>query len=263
MDSPATSHDTAPDPSNLLAKRIQLFATCLAEAFYPQVLRGMVELLERLGMRVEFPEAQTCCGQPLFNSGFREDARAVARGFLSAFRGREGALVSPSGSCVDMVRHHMADLFPEGTPEHDLARETAARTFEFTEFLVRVHGITNVGARFPHKVTYHASCHQLRGLGLRHEAKQLLAAVRDIELVPLEDEEVCCGFGGAFSVICPDVSRPMVDAKVKAIIKSGASAVVACDAGCLMNIAGALEKTGSSIRPLHIVEILTSGRGEA
>jgi L-lactate dehydrogenase complex protein LldE len=241
-----------------LTRQVQLFTTCLAESFYPDVLRGMVGVLEHLGVRVGFPEGQTCCGQPLYNSGFQSDARVVARGFLSAFRDREGAIVSPSGSCVDMVRHHFPDLFPEGDPEHALARETAARTFEFTEYLVRVLGVTDVGARFAHKVTYHASCHQLRGLGLREEAKQLLAAVRDIHLVPLEEEESCCGFGGAFSVIYPEVSRAMMDSKVRAIAASGAEAVVACDAGCLMNIAGGLRKLGSSIRPMHVVEVLAT-----
>ena len=161
-----------------------------------------------------------------------------------------------------MVRHHFADLFPDGDPDHALARETAERTYELTEYLVRVLEVTDVGARFPHRVTYHASCHQLRGLGLREEAKQLLRGVRDIELVPLEEEESCCGFGGAFSVIYPDVSRAMMDSKVRAIVASEAEAVVACDAGCLMNIAGGLRKAGASARPLHIAQVLASGRGE-
>jgi L-lactate dehydrogenase complex protein LldE len=239
---------------------VQLFATCLAESFYPDVLRDTVEILERLGVTVGFPGNQACCGQPLFNSGFHRDARAVARGFLAAFRDHEGDIVSPSGSCVDMVRHHFVELFPEDDRDHALALEIAGRTFELTEYLVRVLEVTDVGARFPHRVTYHASCHQLRGLGLREEARQLLQAVRDIELVPLEGEETCCGFGGAFSVIYPEVSRAMMEAKVRAIVASGAEAVVACDAGCLMNIAGGLRKAGASTRPMHLVEVLVSGR---
>jgi len=254
--------DESPAPSGSPRRRVQLFATCLAESFYPDVLRDTVAVLEHLGATVGFPGGQTCCGQPLFNSGFQSDARSVARGFLAAFRDHEGDIVSPSGSCVDMVRHHFADLFPEGDPDHALALETAGRTYELTEYLVRVLEVTDVGARFPHKVTYHASCHMLRGLGLRDEAKQLLGEVQDIELVPLEEEESCCGFGGAFSVIYPDVSRAMMESKVRAIVASGAEAVVACDAGCLMNIAGGLRKAGASARPVHLVEILASGRSQ-
>ena len=255
------SDPVPPPPPGPAPRQVQLFATCLAESFYPDVLRDTVAILEYLGVTVGFPGGQTCCGQPLFNSGFHRDARAVARGFLAAFRDHQGDIVSPSGSCVDMVRHHFADLFPEGDPDHALARKTAGRTYELTEYLVRVLGVTDVGARFPHRVTYHASCHQLRGLGLREEAKQLLGAVRDIELVPLEEEETCCGFGGAFSVIYPEVSRAMMDAKVRAVVASGAEAVVACDAGCLMNIAGGLRKAGAATRPMHLVEVLASGRG--
>jgi L-lactate dehydrogenase complex protein LldE len=249
-------------PSGSARRQVQLFATCLAESFYPGVLRGTIALLERLGLAVGFPGGQTCCGQPLFNSGFQRDAHSVARGFLAAFRDHEGDIVSPSGSCVDMVRHHFAELFPEDDPDHAVAVSTAGRTFELTEYLVRVLHVTDVGARFAHRVTYHASCHQLRGLGLREEAKQLLGAVRDIELVPLPEEESCCGFGGAFTVIYPEVSRAMVEAKVRAIVASGAEAVVTGDAGCLMNIAGALRKAGAAVRPLHLVEVLASGQGE-
>ena len=237
---------------------VQLFATCLAESFYPSVLRDTVALLERLGVAVAFPQGQCCCGQPLFNSGFRRDARVVARGFLAAFRDHPGAIVSPSGSCVDMVRRHLGDLFPAEAPEHALAQETAARTYELSEYLVRVLGVTDVGARFPHKVTYHPSCHLLRGLGLRSEALTLLSAVRDLELLPLEEEQECCGFGGAFSVIYPEVSRAMMEAKIHAIARSGADAVVTGDAGCLMNIAGGLRKLGSPIHAMHLASVLAS-----
>ena len=241
--------------------KAQLFITCLAEQFYPQVLVQMVDLLERLGVNVEFPPEQTCCGQPMFNSGFQSEARGIATQWLRAFSRSEAAIVSPSGSCVDMVRHHYPAMFPEGTPEHELARELAGRTFEFSEFLVHSLKVTDVGAYFPHKVTYHASCHLLRGLGLREEAKQLLSAVHDLELVPLADEETCCGFGGVFSVIYPEVSRAMMEAKVRNIMASGAGAVVACDAGCLMNIAGGLRKVGSQVRALHLIEVLAAQGG--
>lgn len=245
-----------------MKRKVQLFVTCLAEQFYPHMLQQTVAILERLGLEVEFPAGQTCCGQPLYNSGFKDQARAVARGFVETFAAADGDIVAPSGSCVDMVRHHFADLFPEGTPEHGRAKDVAARTFELSEYLVRVLGVTDVGARFPHKVTYHASCHQLRGLGLREEAKRLLAAVKDIEVVALPEEETCCGFGGAFSVIFPEVSRAMMESKIASIVASGAEAVVAADAGCLMNIGGGLRKAGSSVRPMHLVEVLASQGGE-
>lgn len=237
---------------------VQLFITCLAENFYPRTLENMVMVLESLGLTLRFPEEQTCCGQPLFNSGFYEKARPLARRWLHLFGRDPAPIVSPSGSCVDMVRNHYLHLFPPGTPEHDLAREVAARTFEFSEFLVRRLGVTDVGARFPHRVTYHASCHGLRGLGLRHEARQLLGAVRDLELIPLPEEETCCGFGGIFSVVYPQVSRAMMEAKVRHILSTGAEFVVAADAGCLMNIGGGLKKAGSPIRAVHLIDVLAA-----
>lgn len=236
----------------------QLFITCLGEQFFPQMLEQMVELLERVGVKVTFPEEQTCCGQPLFNSGFQDEARKVARHWLEVFSQSDAPIVSPSGSCVDMVRHHFPNLFPESTPEHTFAQALANRTYEFTEFLVRRLGIVDVGAFFPHKVTYHASCHYLRGLGLRQEAKLLLQQVRGLELIPLEEEDTCCGFGGVFSVIYPEVSRGMMERKIAHILQSGAEAVVACDAGCLMNLRGGLQRAGSAVQALHIIEILAA-----
>ena len=244
-----------------MAIKAQLFITCLAEQFFPNVLKGMVALLERLGVQVAFPEEQTCCGQPFFNSGYRTQARQLAVKWLEVFGRTEGYIVSPSGSCVDMVRHHYPHLFPPETPEHRRAEEVAARTFEFTQFLVNVLKVTDVGARFSHKVTYHASCHLLRGLGAREEPKALLRGVKGLELVPLSNEETCCGFGGVFSVIYPEVSQAMMEAKVRAIEASGAEAVVACDAGCLMNIAGGLRKAHSPIKAMHLIEVLTADRG--
>ncbi len=240
--------------------KAQLFITCLAEQFVPGVLTRMVRLLERLDVQVAFPERQTCCGQPFFNSGYQTQARDLARQWLEVFGRTDGFIVSPSGSCVDMVRHHYPHLFPPGTPEHHLAEETATRTFEFTQFLVQHLKVTDVGARFPRKVTYHASCHLLRGLGARDEPKALLRKVQGLELLPLSSEETCCGFGGTFSVIYPEVSRAMMEAKVKSIQESGAEVVVACDAGCLMNIAGGLRKANSPIKAMHLIEVLTADR---
>jgi L-lactate dehydrogenase complex protein LldE len=246
-----------------MAVTAQLFITCLSEQFFPDLLKKMVALLEGLGVQVAFPAGQTCCGQPFFNSGYRSQAKELALKWLDVFGPTEGFIVSPSGSCVDMVRHHFLELFPEGTPEHPRAVAIAARTFEFTQFLVRQLKVTDVGARFAGKVTYHASCHLLRGLGGRDEPKALLKAVQGLELIPLPGEETCCGFGGVFSVIYPEVSQAMMEAKVRAIASTGADAVVACDAGCLMNIAGGLRKAGSPIRAMHLIELLTAGRDAA
>ena len=243
-----------------MAIKAQLFITCLAEQFFPDVLKRMVGLLERLGVQVEFPEEQTCCGQPFFNSGYRSQARDLAVKWLKVFGRTDGFVVSPSGSCVDTVRHHFPELFPPGSAEHRQAEEAAARTFEFTQFLVQQLKVTDVGARFPRKVTYHASCHLLRGLAARDEPKALLRAVQGLELVPLPGEETCCGFGGSFSVIYPEVSKAMMEAKVRAIESTGADVVAVGDAGCIMNIAGGLRKAGSPIRAMHLIEILTAGR---
>jgi len=243
-----------------MAIKAQLFITCLAEQFFPDVLKRMVGLLERLGVQVEFPERQTCCGQPFFNSGYREQARDLAVKWLKVFGRTDGFIVSPSGSCVDTVRRHFPELFPPGSSEHRQAEAAAARTFEFTQFLVQQLKVTDVGARFPRKVTYHASCHLLRGLSVREEPKALLKAVQGLELVPLPGEETCCGFGGSFSVIYPEVSKAMMEAKVQAIESTGADVVAVGDAGCIMNIAGGLRKAGSPIRAMHLIEILTAGR---
>jgi L-lactate dehydrogenase complex protein LldE len=238
--------------------KAQLFITCLQEQFFPNALKCMVSVLERLGVQCEFPAGQTCCGQPMYNSGFQSQAREIARHWLKVFGATEGYIVAPSGSCVDMVHHHYPALFPAGSSEHLLAEQAVARTFEFSQFLVHVLKIDDVGARFPHKVAYHASCHLLRGLGAREEPKQLLRAVRGLELVPLEQEQTCCGFGGAFCVIYPEVSRAMMEAKVRNIRASGAEVLVAGDAGCLMNIAGGLRKANSSVRPMHLAEVLAA-----
>lgn len=238
--------------------KAQLFITCLGDQFYTKTLQNMTHLLENLGVELSFPPEQTCCGQPHFNNGFESQARDVARNFLRAFSKSDAPLVGPSGSCVSMVKHHYPELFPAGTPEHALAVDIASRTFEFTEYLVNVLKVTDVGAVYPHKVTYHASCHYLREMGLKTEAKTLLNAVKGLEFIPLNEEETCCGFGGAFTVTYPEVSRSMMDNKVKNIISSGAETVVMCEPGCLMNVAGGLYKAGSNIKALHIIDLLSS-----
>jgi L-lactate dehydrogenase complex protein LldE len=238
--------------------KVQLFLTCLSEQFYPQVLRDMTDILTRLGVEVSLPEKQICCGQPLFNSGFQGETTKVAEHWIKVFGQSPDMIVSPSGSCVDMVSEHYPHLFPEGSQQARLAKDLAGRTFEFTDFLVNVLQKTDLGASYPHRVTYHASCHYLRGLGLKTEAKTLLQNVAGLELVPMKEEDTCCGFGGVFSVVYPEVSRAMVANKVNNIIASGADTVVSCDAGCLMNIGGALHKANAPVRAAHIASILNA-----
>ncbi len=243
--------------------RAQLFITCLGDQFYTSTLQNMTYLLERLGVELAFPPEQTCCGQPLFNNGFEDKTRAVARNFLNAFSQSDAPIIGPSGSCVGMVKHHYLELFPEGTPEHELAADISSRIYELTEYLVNVLKVTDVGAVYPHKVTYHASCHYLREMGLKTEAKTLLNAVQGLEFISLNEEETCCGFGGAFTVTYPEVSRSMMENKVNNIIASGADTVITCEPGCLMNIAGGLHKAGSDIRAMHIIDLLASKEGVA
>jgi L-lactate dehydrogenase complex protein LldE len=239
-----------------MTRKAQLFITCLGDQFYTRTLQNMIDLLERLGVELVFPAEQTCCGQPLFNNGFEDKTRPVALNFMRAFSKSDAPLIGPSGSCVSMVKHHYPSLFKEGTSEHTLAVDISSRIFEFSEYLVNVLKVTDVGAAYPHKVTYHASCHLLREMGLKTEAKSLLSSVKGLELVVLNEEETCCGFGGAFTVTYPEVSRSMMDNKVHNIIASGADTVVMCEPGCLMNIAGGLHKAGSSIRAMHIIDVL-------
>ncbi len=241
----------------------QLFITCLGDQFYTGTLRNMTRILEQLGVELIFPPDQTCCGQPLYNNGFEDQARRVASNFLRVFSQSDAPIIGPSGSCVSMVKHHYPELYPAGTHEHDLAAGIAGRIFEFTEYLVDVLKVTDVGAVYPHRVTYHASCHYLREMGLNTEARLLLGQVKGLELVPLNEEDTCCGFGGAFSVTYPQVSRAMLENKVKNIIASGADTVVTCEPGCLMNVAGGLHKAGSPIRAMHIVDVLASKEGAA
>jgi L-lactate dehydrogenase complex protein LldE len=241
-----------------VAIKAQLFITCLGENFFSNTLKQMVQLLERLGVKCEMPENQTCCGQPFFNSGLQSQTIGSAMQWLKVFEKTEGYIVAPSGSCADFVRHRYPDLFPTGSSQHAAAVACAARTFEFTEFLTKVLKVSDVGAYFPYPVTFHASCHILRGLGLRDEPKQLLQAVQGLELIPLNEEDACCGFGGIFSVVYPEVSRTMMENKISNIIKSGAAYVVVSEPGCIMNIAGGLHQAGSSVRAMHLIDVLAS-----
>ncbi len=235
--------------------RVSVFATCLVDLFHPEVGQGLVRVLERLGVECAVPAGQTCCGQPAFNSGCPDEARIVGRSLLAAFRDSE-VVVVPSGSCTSMIRVHLPSLFPPGTAEHDDARQLAGRTHEFSEFVVGVLGPTDVGARFPHCVTYHDSCHLLRELGVRDQPRALLRGVRDLDLVEMPDAGTCCGFGGTFSAKYPVISGAIGEGKLASILRSGAEYVVANDTGCLMHLRGLLVRQRLPIRALHLAEVL-------
>lgn len=234
--------------------RVSLMITCLGDTLFPDVGVATVRLLRRLGVAVEFPPGQTCCGQPHFNSGYRDHARDLARHTITAFDdGRP--VVTPSGSCAAMVKLEYPELFPDDPDWRRRAEELAGRTHELSDFLVNVLGALDVGARFPGRVTYHMACH-LRGLGLLTEPERLLRRVKDLEYVPLERGDECCGFGGSFAVRFPGISGAMVRDKAAFIEATGADAVVATDSGCLMNIAGCLRRRGSRVQALHLAQVL-------
>jgi L-lactate dehydrogenase complex protein LldE len=240
-----------------MGKRVSLFVTCIVDQLFPKVGMAMADVLERLGYQVDFPEDQTCCGQPAFNSGYRAEARTVARHFLKVFEKSE-YIVVPSGSCTSMITHHFAELFhkePETlAPVHDLEK----RVFEFATFLTTVAGVEDVGARMDGVVTFHDGCHGLRELGIRSAPRRLLSNVRGLELREMLPAEECCGFGGTFAVKFAELSGAMARTKIEAIQKTGANTVVSLDPSCLMQIQGALSRAGSSIRTMHLAEVLAS-----
>lgn len=233
--------------------RVSLFVTCLVDQLFPRVGLAMAEVLERAGCEVEFREAQTCCGQPAFNSGFRAEAEGVARHFLEVFRDAV-YIVVPSGSCTAMVTRHYKELLP-GDPRVD---EVAARTFEFSTFLLEVLRVEDCGARFPAVVTYHDSCHALRELQIHDGPRRLLKKVRELKLTEMDTSGDCCGFGGTFSVKFPEVSGSMARSKIDSILACGAEAVVSTDVSCLMQMEGAMRRGGHAIRAVHLAEVLAS-----
>ncbi|MDR7416706.1 MAG: (Fe-S)-binding protein [Armatimonadota bacterium] len=236
--------------------RVALFVTCLVDQFFPEVGEATVAVLERVGVEVAFPEAQTCCGQVLLNDGFREEAAALARRFVEIFAPYE-AVVAPSGSCVAVVREFYPQLL-RGTALEGQARQVARRTYELSEFLVRVLGVTRLGARLRGRVTYHPSCHLLRGLGAAACAEQLVRNVEGLEFVPLREPGACCGFGGVFSVKFGALSEAILLDKLADLEATGAQAVVSTDVGCLMHLRGVLQRRKSPIRTLHLAELLNA-----
>ncbi len=240
-------------------RKIALFIPCLVDGLYPPVGEAMVTVLRRLGVAMVYPPEQTCCGQPAYNAGFLREAAAAARHFIEVFEG-QGAVVCPSGSCVLMVRNHYAEIFRRDPSWLRRAEEMARKVFEFSEYLVDRLGVTDVGARFDARVTYHDSCHLRRGLGISEQPRRLLRRVAGLRLIEMPEADRCCGFGGTFAVKYAEISSALVEDKVRDIQASGAEVVTGGDVSCLMNIQGLINRKGLPIRVLHLAEILAEAR---
>ena len=238
--------------------RISLFIPCFIDQLSPNVAISIVRVLERLGHSVEYDERQTCCGQPAFNSGYWPEARVVARRMLDIFRDAE-YVVSASGSCGAMLKVFYPELFKD-QPQETAALALSPKVYEFSDFLVSVLGVRDVGARFPAKVTFHDGCHGLRELAIKAQPRALLAAVRDLELIEMRDTETCCGFGGTFAAKMPSISTAMGEVKCARALETGAEYIVSNDSSCLMQIQGLLDRQGNgkTMRSLHLAEVLAS-----
>ncbi|MEU7117418.1 (Fe-S)-binding protein [Streptomyces zaomyceticus] len=247
--------------------RVALFATCVNDALYPSTAVATVRLLERLGVVVDFPAEQTCCGQPQYNTGYRRDTEPLIHRMARAFEGYDH-VVTPSGSCVAMIRDNYPRIGSKARAEGrgdtfaQASDSLVPRTYELTEFLVDVLGVTDVGAYFPHTVTYHPSCHGLRMVGLGERPRRLLEAVKGLELVELPGAEECCGFGGTFAVKNPDVSTAMGADKIHNSLSTGAEVLCGADNSCLMHLGGMLRRQDAPQRALHLAEILASTEEE-
>ena len=239
--------------------RVSLFITCLVDQMFPDVGEAMVTTLRRLGVEVGFNDAQTCCGQVAFNTGYRPEARSMAEYFLRVFEtDRADFIVAPSGSCTAMVRNFYGELF-HGTGDRqwqDRLARVKPRLREFSEFIVNELGVEDVGASFAHRVTYHDACHLLRELGISDQPRRLIRSVRNVDLIEMEAADTCCGFGGTFSVKYGEISNAILQEKLTRIVNSGAEYVIANDSSCLMQIAGGLSRAGSSVKTLHLAELL-------
>jgi L-lactate dehydrogenase complex protein LldE len=241
--------------------RIALFVTCLADTLFPDVGKCTVRLLERLGHQVDFPAAQTCCGQMHVNTGYQRDALPLVRRYVETFEGHE-VIVAPSGSCVGSIRHQHA-MVARRFGEDDLARRAQAvadRTFELSQLLTDVLGVQDVGAYYPHRVTYHPTCHSLRLLRVGDRPVRLLRQVAGLELVELPDAETCCGFGGTFALKNSDTSAAILADKMRHVLSTGAQVCTAGDSSCLMHIGGGLSRLDAGVKTVHLAEILASDR---
>ena len=243
--------------------RVAVMSTCLGDAMFPDAVRATVRLLRRLGVTVEVPEAQTCCGQPMINTGYLDEAVPLVRNFVSAFEGFDHVVV-PSGSCAGSVRHQHGVVAARAGDAAltDAVERTAPRVLELSEFLVDELGVVDVGAWFPHRVTYHPTCHSLRMLRVGDRPTRLLAAVGGIDLVPLPRAEECCGFGGTFAVKNAETSVAMGVDKAAHVRSTGAEVLVTSDSSCLMHVGGLLSREHSGIRTMHLAEVLAHTAGE-
>jgi len=235
---------------------IQLFATCLIDSFYPHTGEAIVSILRRLGLSVDFPRDQTCCGQPNFNAGLRVEARAIAEHTIRVFESAPGDVIIPSGSCAHMIKHNYPELFAEDPLWLPRAQALASRVYEFTEYIVDRLGVTDLGARWDGVLTYHPSCHNLRGMNIDRQPRALLANVKGATLVDLPEAESCCGFGGIFSIEHPELSAEFLKRKIANLELTQSPTLVVPDAGCLMHIAGGLHRQKKNQRVMHIAEIL-------
>jgi L-lactate dehydrogenase complex protein LldE len=239
--------------------KASLFITCLVDLFFPQVGESIVKIFRKLGIEIDFPEDQTCCGQPGFNSGFQGDTRAIARRFLSIFNQDDTRyIICPSGSCTSMVRVFYKELFKDDPQMLEITHNVSSRIYEFSEFLVNVIKAEDIGTSYTGKVTYHDSCHLLRELGIKDEPRKLIKSVKGVEFIEMNLHDTCCGFGGTFSIKFPDVSASILDEKIENIVESGADTIVSSDMGCLMQIGGALSRRGIPLKVMHIAELLAS-----
>jgi L-lactate dehydrogenase complex protein LldE len=245
--------------ANAEAPHVSLFVTCIVDQIYPEIGEAVVDVLERCGVLVDFPTEQTCCGQPAFNAGFRDDARAVAGRTMEVLRDA-GDVVMPSGSCAAMITHYYPELFADNPALHTAAQDLASRTYEFSQYLVDRLGVTDVGAHFDATLAIHDACHGLRGLGIKAQPRALLGKVEGAQMVELPNAERCCGFGGLFAVKLGPISEAMVDDKVDDIEAVGVDYAVTCDASCMTQINGRLSRRGSPCRTLHLAQVLA---GEA
>jgi L-lactate dehydrogenase complex protein LldE len=237
---------------------VTLFIQCLVDGFYPAAGEAMARILQKLGARLDYPLDQTCCGQPAFNAGYRKEARRAAKHFIEVFE-KSRWIVCPSGSCIHMIREYYPMLFEKEPAWRERAIAVSKKSFEFTEFLVDILGVEDLGARYSGRITYHDSCHLLRGIGVREQPRRLLRNIRDAEFVEMPESDRCCGFGGAFSIKYPKISTAMLADKVEFILASKADLVVGCDTGCLMNIDGMLKRKGLAVKTMHIAELLATG----
>jgi L-lactate dehydrogenase complex protein LldE len=240
----------------LATMRVSLFVTCLIDQLYPQVGLSAVKVLRKLGVSVDFDRRQTCCGQPAFNTGYAEEAKHVARHMLSLYVENDDPIVVPSGSCATMIKVFVPSLFEEGSTERAWAERVAARTYEFSDFVVSVLGCDRTGARVPEIVTYHDSCHLLRELHISDQPRKLIRQVEGIDFREMENSTRCCGFGGTFAVKFAEVSTAMGEEKIRCIEGSGARYVIGNDVSCLMHLDGLLKRKDIAVKTMHLAELL-------